>query len=841
VKIAEFIRESVLRPRLQQTGCLVVYDAEGRYRDVCLSLASNELCVIDASDSSIESREQALATLRELGRPGSSMVGLLVYVPAKAPQTEDDKQHDPFVIYTEAGAKFPQDDGDEYLSLCLRAKPDHAAEIRKVFDATPGGPSFAVIDAIGGGVDWPQLRASLRAESSREILRALLAPSKHQRDALTSQEGWQQEAREFLRASIGLDLKTRSKSWSTIVDELWRYVLFSEFVFDLPTALPEALQGVPHAPASASSVIEDVCTQLRTDPVGRADYIERAQAIEQDLHLEELCDGIEDLGTRDTFPFEERSLMQAAIRGMTNGDLDVTRQVLSTREGSVWAGSGESQAQWELVRAGMSLVEACEDLDRQLPANARTQGDLIAFYLSSLREADRLQREFEQAAGDLLDPYGLMQEVIEQARARFRKLIESIQGAFVMHLDTSGWPPSALNANADTFDRLVAEPLKENGRKVAYIMVDALRYELGVALQKMLSEDGPVELEAAYAQLPTVTVVGMASLLPGARADLNLRQVNGALVPFLGETPVGNVQQRMAYLAKRYGDRFAEQTLTDFLRSKTKVADSVDLLVLRSTEIDKQLETNPETTLSLVPSTLRSIRAAMHKLRSMGFQEAVVATDHGFYLNASSGAGDVGMKPQGNWPVNAHDRMLLGDGTSDGHNLVVSAEKLGMRGEFSQLATPRGMVSYRAGHLYFHGGVSLQEAVVPVLVASLGGGESEEARRIEIDIVYKNGATRVTTLVPVIDVVLTTDVYSKDKALEILLEAHDSKGNVVGEPRPGSDVNPASRAVTLVPGKRTQVVMRMDEDFRGSFKVVALNPTTLATYATLALKTDYVE
>lgn len=841
MSIAEFIRESVLRPRLQQTGCLVVYDAEERYRDVCLSLSSNELCVVDASTSSIESREQALATLRELGRPGTSLQGLLVYVPATAPRTEDDKQGDPFAIYAEAGAMFPQDDGDEYLSLCLRAKPDHAAEIRKVFDTTTGGPSFAVIDAIGGGVDWPQLRASLNAESSREILRALLAPTVHQRDALASQAGWQQEAREFLRASIGLDLKTRSKSWSAIADELWRYVLFSEFAFDLPVPLPEALQGVPHAPDAARSVIEDVCTQLRTDPIGRADYIERAQAIEKDLHLEELCEGFDDLGTRDTFPFEERSLMQAAIRGVATGDLDVTRRMLSTREGSVWAGSGESQAQWELVRAGMSLVEACEDLERQLPTNVRTQSDLIAFYLSSLREADRLQREFEQAASDLLDPYGLMQEVIEQARARYRKLIEAVQGAFVKHLDASGWPPTGLHANADTFDRLVAEPLKDDGHKVAYIMVDALRYELGVALQKMLSEDGPAELEAAYAQLPSVTAVGMASLLPGARADLNLRQSNGSLTPFLGESSVVNVKQRMGYLAQRYGDRFAELTLTDFLRSKTKVAGSVDLLVLRSTEIDQHLETNPETTLTLIPSTLRSIRAAVHKLRGLGFQEAVVVTDHGFFLNASSGAGDVGVKPQGNWPVNAHDRLLLGDGTPDVHNSVMSAEKLGVNGEFAQVALPRGMVSYRSGHLYFHGGASLQEAVVPILVANLGGSDTKEARHIVIEIAYKNGATRVTTRVPVIDVVLTTDIYSEDKTLEILLEAHDSKGNVVGEPRPGGDVNPASRAVTLVPGKRTQVVMRMDEDYSGAFKVVALNPTTLASYANLALETDYVE
>src|SRR5690606_17947445 len=173
--------------------------------------------------------------------------------------------------------------------------------------------------------------------------------------------------------------------------------------------------------------------------------------------------------------------------------------------------------------------------------------------------------------------------------------------------------------------------------------------------------------------------------------------------------------------------------------------------------------------------------------------------------------------------------------------LVVSAEKLGIKGEFAQVAMPRGMVSYRSGHLYFHGGTSLQEAVVPVLIARLGPGNTEETRRIDIEIAYKNGATRVTTRVPVIDVTLMADMFSQDRTLEILLEAQDSKGNVVGEPRPGGDVNPASRTVTLMPGQRKQIALRMDDEFRGKFSVKALNPTTLAAYSNLALETDYTE
>ena len=36
--IAEFIRESVLRPRLKQAGALVVYDADKRYRELCFEV-----------------------------------------------------------------------------------------------------------------------------------------------------------------------------------------------------------------------------------------------------------------------------------------------------------------------------------------------------------------------------------------------------------------------------------------------------------------------------------------------------------------------------------------------------------------------------------------------------------------------------------------------------------------------------------------------------------------------------------------------------------------------------------------------------------------------------------
>lgn len=838
--IAGFIADSILSPRLRQTGCLIVYDTDRRYRDICLGLSSDTVRVVDASESSIESREAALVALREVGAselPGSAV---LVYVPARKPQTDEAKQVDPFAIYAECGAVFPHDDGDEYLSLCLRAKPDRATEIRRVFSDSPDGPSFAVIDAIGSGGDWPQLRAVLGVVSPREILCALLAPTEVQASALKEQEGWQPEARSFLQATLSLTLKTRGKTWNAFADEVWRFVLFSEFLFDLPVAPPEALQGVPHAPVEAKPVIEDVCHRLRTEPRSSSVYIERAQGIEAELNLPELCSAIEDLGEKDTFPFEERTFLRRAIKGIVSDAPDVAHSLLAKHEDSVWMGRGENRSQWDLVRAALRLVEACSDFERQLPEHVRSLDTLLDFYIGSLREADRCQREFEQATSDCFDGSGELVEVMTAARARYRRLAEKVQAAFVKHVEGAGWPPAGRMSNAESFDRLVAEHLKENGRRIAYIMVDALRYELGVALQRQLTDEGTVEIQAAYAQLPSITPVGMASLLPGGKSGLSLVLENGGILPRMNDVPVANVLQRMAFLKKQYGDRFSEMPLGDFVRGKSKTSNTVDLLVLRSGEIDSELEATPEMALSIIPNTLKLIRVAVHRLRDIGFDRAVIVTDHGFFLNTQAEAGDICAKPAGTWSVNAHDRMLLGDGTSDSNNVVMGADRLGIRGGFAQAAFPRSMAPYGGGHIYFHGGVSLQETVVPIILVKLESSNRTPAPKMTVKVSYRSGLKKITTRLPVVELLLTVDdLFSSVTSVDVLLEAQDAKGNVVGEARPGTAVNPADHTVRLVPGQLTQVILGMDPSFEGRFTVKALNPMTLETHDKIDLETDY--
>jgi hypothetical protein len=835
--IKEFIQNQVFIPRLNNNGILVVYDPERRYRELCLELTSDVLRVVDASESSIESREEANTLLCNLGQPDTNQEGLLVYVPARSSLTDEDKQRDPFAIYTVCGNIFPESDGDEYMNICLKAKPDHATEIRRIFTDNPN-PDFSVIDAVSGGIGWPTLQSLLKVESARNIIFALLAPSDNQMQALKNQDAWVNEAKELLKTSLGLKLKTRAKAWSSISDELWRFLLFSEFVLDMPGELPEALVNVPCAEQEAKLLIEDLCDLLRNDQRTQSLYIEKADTIEEDLNLKIICEQINELGERDTFSFEERVFLKQSIDAIKQEDSDRAQNIIQRHAHTVWAGKGEIQAQWDLVQAALNLIQACDDCDMQLGDYSRSQEMLIEFYLGSMRESDRLQREFEQIASYSVEE-DFLEDIIYKAQGRYRRLVENVQTLFIKHLESSGWPPNNRLSNADVFDHLVAPKLQESGRRVAYFHVDALRYELGVALHNQLSDEFRVELKAAFAQLPTVTSVGMASLLPEAGKNLKIEIVDDNLIPIIDKIQIKSVSQRMNVFRKKYGQRFDEMTLNDFIKSKQKISDTVELLVIRTTTIDAQMESNPELALSFMYDNLKRIRRSIHKLSDLGFHDAVIATDHGFFLNTQAEAGDVCVKPQGAW-YNAHERSLLGDGSHDSNNFVIPVEKLGIRSDVAKLAGPRSIVPYRGGMPYYHGGVSLQEAIVPVLLVNLKTEKKHEISKILVILNYKNGKKSINTRMPVIDLNVTSgSLFSTGKDFEILLEAHDKKGNIVGEVKSGTAVNPATGTLVMQPGQQEQIILKMQEEYEGKFTIKALNPVTLELYCKLDLKTDY--
>ncbi|MGD9975627.1 MAG: hypothetical protein AB7S77_21430 [Desulfatirhabdiaceae bacterium] len=146
-------------------------------------------------------------------------------------------------------------------------------------------------------------------------------------------------------------------------------------------------------------------------------------------------------------------------------------------------------------------------------------------------------------------------------------------------------------------------------------------------------------------------------------------------------------------------------------------------------------------------------------------------------------------------------RSMLGKGGNDNNSLVLTCDKAGIRGDYDNFAAPRSMAPYRSGLLYFHGGASLPESVVPVLVVKLESVSQPDVRHFSVELTYKEGAKRITTRRPVVEVIPWAEgLFSHHTDFEIILEAQDVKGKTVGEAKPGGAVNPATRSITLKSG-----------------------------------------
>jgi hypothetical protein len=847
MSIEQYIKNDILEKRLSDTSVVVVYDDAKRYQTLCGELASDHCQVIDISNGSLSTRQQAITALSGL----TAGKQLLLYIPTVAPMEEEDKQKDPFALYAAAGCVFPDPErsGDNYRELCIKAKPDQATEIRELFDQNEN-PSFDIINAIGGGVNWPTLQAALGAEGAANLLFKFMVAGKDAQAKLSAESSWVTEAQSLLSSSLGLSLRTKQSSWSAISDELWRFVLFSEFVFDLNEDIPASLSDVPIAKSSAKPIIEELGDNLRKHTDFQNLYIERAAAIEVELKLGSLCANITKLGKRDTFPFEEKCYLKQAIQALLADDGDTTRRIVGEHANSVWSSNSDSLVNWELVKSSQRLIETCTDLERELPSFSRNQTDLIEYYQSSLRRADQLHREFEQAVNDCPDAEDLMPGVVDLVRKNYRELVETVQLKFTHFVNNAGWPPQGFLSNTQVFDTKVEPLLKSGGTRVAYLMVDALRYELGYELNKQLVEDADAQLSVAFATLPSITPVGMASLLPGAYNKLSVHVKDGKTTPLFDGKPVSDVPSRMGVFKSQYGDRFKEMPLKDFMKlpKKKMVESSVDLLVLRSTEIDSFFENHPEDAPAMMQRELKQIRQAVNKLQTQGFQKVFIVTDHGFYMNNAHEVGDVVTKPDSSWKVE-HQRMLLGNGNLDSHHYNLTSEHTGIKTDILQFAGPRSLSPYRRGMLYYHGGLSIQECLVPVIEITLKSSPVKSGQNSSVLLDYKNGAKRITARFAVISLKLeslSADLFggAEDlEATEILLEAHSGTGAkivVVGEARPGEHVNAATGTVTLEPGETIKVTLKMDPEFEGKFKVKAIDPVTNSILGdALELVTDY--
>ena len=335
------------------------------------------------------------------------------------------------------------------------------------------------------------------------------------------------------------------------------------------------------------------------------------------------------------------------------------------------------------------------------------------------RHMESRKYNFEFAASN--DDQGL-DRLITKAEQRYTEVGSELAKGFVIQFQKATHPIKGVLRQRDVFEKQVKPHLAEG--KVAYVWVDALRFEMARELCGLLKDDFKLEVQPAIGVIPTITEIGMAALLPTAHESAKVVGVGGGKLALeISGTVIKDRRDRVAFLKEHAGVSVFDAKLDDLLpKPAKKVKDGIQnaqLILITSQEIDELGEQDNVAQARLqIDGVLSHLRRGVRVLADHGIKTIVLVADHG-HLFADEIGEDMKIEAPGGKVEDLHRRVWVGvGGTSASSYLRTSLASLGVDSEFD-IATPWTFACFKSkggGRAYFHGGLSPQELIVPVVV-----------------------------------------------------------------------------------------------------------------------------
>jgi len=440
----------------------------------------------------------------------------------------------------------------------------------------------------------------------------------------------------------------------------------------------------------------------------------------------------EDLGDVDTFRFEEENVFAAAAAGLEAARFAevghyASARLAATATSGFWARQIPGrEAAWRLVEAAARLGTAIEAAGDRLPTDGGFAGVADA-YAAKGAAVDRCHRLLEQArATAIVAPtteFERLRKGVEAARFAYRIWADAWAKGFSAFCKSHGFLPEPALQQRTLFDDVV-KPIVADDGATAYFVIDALRYEMAEDLFRVFDEASgtTAKLTARFAELPSVTEVGMNALAPVSRGGrLAVGEVAGGFTGFsAGEFRVNTPETRRRAMHDRVGgstcpllslDDVVERDPGSLKRSIGRAR----LVVVHGREIDVAGEAG--VSLDEFDKGVRKIKAAWRLLREAGVKRFVVTSDHGFLLPMGPLAT---MQPHGR-RIDPKPRYAFSPvvAATTGE-VAVGLAALGYEGAEGCVVFPETTALFDTGGrppLFVHGGNSLQERLIPVITA----------------------------------------------------------------------------------------------------------------------------
>jgi hypothetical protein len=576
---------------------------------------------------------------------------------------------------------------------------------------------------------------------STGVLKLIFDSANHQEVALAflhgdhyDEEMGKKEAGEELRQllQIGFDIELPvAEALGNWRIRLGRHVLLTDLFAALKKQVPSSLSSIAVATSTAGI---DACVRLartwRNSRDVRDSYMVVAKKVEQELGLDKLRLPVELLKENETFLCVERALLLYVESELLEAATPALLRLADYRPSRFWADAIPAiQARWALISsAGEVLIEA-DRVKKALKTAPTTVPALVQAYAgddepwclldTNHRHMESRKYNFEFSASN--DDHEL-EKLISKAAQRYTEVGSELAKLFIAHFCKAKHPIKGVLRQRDIFEKQV-KPLLGVG-KVAYVWVDALRFEMARELCLLLKDDFELEIKPAIGMIPTITEIGMAALLPKADEFAKVVTLGGGKLALEIEGKViRDRKDRVAFLKENAGVAVFDAKLEDlFPKPAKKVKEGIQnasLILITSQEIDELGEADNTAQARLqIDGVLSHLRRGLRVLADQGIKTIVLVADHG-HLFADEMGEDMKIDAPGGKVEDLHRRVWVGvGGNSEPSYLRTSLGSLGVDSEFD-IATPWAFAVFKSpggGRAYFHGGLSPQELIIPVVL-----------------------------------------------------------------------------------------------------------------------------
>lgn len=406
------------------------------------------------------------------------------------------------------------------------------------------------------------------------------------------------------------------------------------------------------------------------------------------------------------------------------------------------------------------LFSAISDFEHD---SANTAADMIDRYVKQWHLIDRYYRQFYAAFDKLTDTAPLLDLRVMVENTYTNSYLSKLSIAWSGKLESVSDYGALPGAKQYRFYQSIAQPASKRECTVV-IISDAFRYECAGELCRRFEAKAGAQAELGYmlSTLPSYTRLGMAALLPHKSIGYN-EAFDEVLVDGI---KCKDKESRSAVLLGAHKNA-AVLTYTEIMNMKREaVRDAFsgkDLVYIYHDQIDARGDhaATENEVFTAAEEAIDEIMALVQKLtvdRTIG--SYIITADHGFlYKRDKLDESDkVSLKKLDERLLNKRYILTRGEAPDIEGTLTYSMGYLDESLADCNVTVPRGVDIFKTkggGQNYVHGGLSLQEIVVPLLKVKTERGKKDVSG---VKVVLTSLSRKITNLITYLDFIQTENI-----------------------------------------------------------------------------------